>query len=193
MSTTALFVDLLIIGIQVATWLILLIFIVFDYRWFSLEYIKGSETAIAIMLLPMFYPTGIFIDNLADYILHSWRDNIRERYNLDENQTVSKLLTTLKDDRLSDYFDYVRIRIRISRSSAFNFMLITILSIVFTLSRLGSVLGESKWVVIIFEFFVGAFFVALAMYSWFSITDTFYKKLKQGWQMMRPEVVAPTD
>src|SRR3954466_1712965 len=126
MSTTALFVDLLIIGIQVATWLILLIFTVFDYRWFSLEYIKGSETAIAVMLLPMFYPIGIFIDNLADYVLHSWRDDIRKKSGLDEDQTITKLLTTLKDDKLSEYFDYVRIRIRISRSSALNFMLITI-------------------------------------------------------------------
>jgi hypothetical protein len=192
MSTTALFVDLLIIGIQVATWLILLIFTLFDYRWARLEYIKDSETAIAIMLLPMFYPIGIFIDNLADYVLHSWRDNIRKKYDLVENQTITKLLTTLKDERLSDYFDYVRIRIRISRSSALNFTLITILSIVFTLSRLGFVLGESKWTVAAFELIVGVCFIALAVYSWFSITDTFYKKLKQSWEMMPQEVVAPS-
>ena len=187
MSTTALFVDLLIIGIQVATWLILLIFTVFGYNWFSLDYIKERETVIAVVLLPMFYPVGIFIDNLADYILNSWREKIWEKYDSSKKQTVSRLLTTLKDDRLSDYFDYVRIRIRISRSSALNFTLITILSVIFTLTRLGTVLGDSKWTVVAFELVIGAFFIGLAIYSWFSITDTFYRKLKQGWEMM------PTD
>jgi hypothetical protein len=40
-----------------------------------------------------------------------------------------------------------------------------------------------------FEIVFGVSLIVLALYSWFRITDTFYKKLKQGWQMMPMEEV----
>ena len=41
---------------------------------------------------------------------------IRDKYVQDKSQTVMGLLMTAKDDKLSAYYDYLRIRIRISRS-----------------------------------------------------------------------------
>ncbi len=70
MNTTLLFVDLLISGVQVGIWLCLLVasFVGFDPA--ALKELKGWEVAIAAALLPILYPAGVFVDNLADDLLH---------------------------------------------------------------------------------------------------------------------------
>ena len=50
-----------------------------------------------------------------------------------------ELLMMAKDDKLSDYYDYLRTRIRISRSSALNFLLIAVIFPIFARTRLNEV------------------------------------------------------
>ena len=63
MSTTLLFVELLIAGIQVVVWLVLLVLCVFGYQWAAaLPFTLLSEwqALIAVIVLSFVYVLGIF-------------------------------------------------------------------------------------------------------------------------------------
>lgn len=184
MNTTSLFIDLLISGIQVALWLCLLIASVLGFDPKILKEIKGWEVVLAVALLTIVYPVGIFIDNLADELLRPIGRKIRKQFHLDDSPSVMKLLTRTKDDSLSRYFEYVRTRIRISRSSAFNFALITIFGELFILTRWSPAFGVPRWLLAVLIGILGIALTALAFYSWYRITVTFSKKLAYGFALL---------
>jgi hypothetical protein len=184
MSTTALFVDLLIIGIQVAIWLGLLFLSLFGFDWIDRLKVQGWEATIGVLLLPVVYPVGVFIDHLADALLSRWRKRIRDKYVQDKSQTVMDLLMTAKDDKLSTYYDYLRIRIRISRSSAFNFAVIAVLFPVFAAIRLNGRAGVSSGFVAATVALASAAVAGLALYTWVGLTHLFYEKLVHGLQIV---------
>ena len=164
MNTTSLFVDLLISGIQVALWLCLLIGSVLGVDPKLLKEIKGWEVMLAAVLR-----------------------KIRQPFHLDDSPSVMKLLTRTKDEFLSRYFEYVRIRIRISRSSTLNFGLITIFGELFILTRWQPAFGLSRWLLAILVGSLGLALTAFAFYSWYRITLTFSKKLAYGLMLLPGE------
>lgn len=184
MSTTTLFVDLLIIGIQVAVWLVLLILCVFGYRWIDVDILRGWEAPLGLTLLGVVYPIGIFVDNLADALLGRWRDAIRDKYVTEPSQNVMTLLMTARDDRLAAYYEHLRVRIRISRSSAFNFGMIAVLFPIFTTCWVQSFGGVSKWLVAGVVGGLSATIASLALYTWSAVTHGFYEKQVRGLQVL---------
>lgn len=187
MSTTSLFVDLLISGIQVAMWLCLLVGCILGADTSILGKIKEWDAVLAVLLLPIVYPVGIFIDNLADDLLRPINRRIRRRLLLDETSTVMKLLSETKDDFLSRYFDYVRTRIRISRSSALNFALITLFGELFVWMRWQPSFGAKQGVWMGMIALLGGLLTSLAVFSWYRITTTFSKKLAYGLTLIGDE------
>lgn len=195
MGTTSLFVDLLIIGIQVAAWLVLLVLSLFGFHWIDPGQVKGWEATIGILLLSIVYPIGVFVDHLADALLSGWRKRIRDKYIKDKSRTVMDLLMAAKDDKLSAYYDYLRIRIRISRSSVFNFAIIAVLFPIFVAVRLGGVAGMPISLLAVVVAVGSAAIAGVALYTWVSLTHGFYEKLVQGLQILarlRAEVAVGT-
>jgi len=181
MSTTALFIELLITGLQAAIWLILLILCVLGFDWINPERLKGFEAMIAVLLLPIVYPAGVFIDYLADRLFNRWEMKIRETYNLSKGWSAMRLLMQTKDPALASHFGYIRSRIRISRSSAFNFALITITGVTFTSVRCGNVPQFPFWRTIFLETVIGATLTALAIMAWRHINHSFFKWVVRGY------------
>ena len=184
MTTTVLFIEHLITGFQAAVWITLFVFSLFGFDWFDLDQIKGLETIAAILVVSVVYPLGVFIDNIADDIFKPWNRKIRNKYVRDESLSVRKLLITTKDETLASYLGYVRTRIRISRSAALNFALITVASVILTFTRLQAALGSSFWKLTIFELVVGPILTIIAIWSWFRITQTFAKQVARGFEMI---------
>lgn len=183
MSTTALFIELLITGVQAAIWLALLILCLFGFDWINPERLKGFEVMFAVILLPIVYPTGIFIDYLADRLFNPWEMKIRKAYNLKNTQTALKLLVETKDQTLASHFTYIRSRIRISRSSALNFALMTIASVCLTVIRLRNIPGFPFWRTILLEVSMGLSLSALAALAWRQITHSNYKWVVRGYNI----------
>jgi len=183
MSTTALFIELLITGIQAAIWLALIIFCLLGFDWINPERLKGFEVLLAVILLPIVYPAGVFIDNLADNLFRPWELKIRELYNLKKTQTALTLLMRTKDQSLASHFSYIRSRIRISRSSAFNFALMTIASVAFTVVRLRGVSKFPFWRTLLLEIFIGFSLTALAALAWRHINHSFFKWIVKGYDI----------
>lgn len=178
MSTTSLIIEFLIVGIQVAIWLGLIFLSIFGIDWFVLEKIKGFEIMISVLALPIVYPIGIFVDNLADSLLDKWNRKIREKYIPDKSLSVSKLLVVAKNEWLAAIFDYGRARIRISRSTALNFLIITIVLPIFILTRLGPTFGGSTQQVAALGFVTCALITIFALWSWQHITHIIGRRLE---------------
>src|ERR1700750_730288 len=153
MSTTSLFIELLITGVHTFLGLILLFLCFFGFDWINLERIKDSEAVLAVLLLPIVYPIGIFVDYLADEVLRPWEIKIRQQFLQNSTQSAMKLLIEMKDPSLSNHLGYIRSKIRISRSSTLNFALMTVTGIAFTIIRCGGIPNFPFWQALIFEIF----------------------------------------
>lgn len=184
MSTTALLVDLLIIGIQTATWITCLVLTLYGINWIEPAKLKGWEVTIGVLLLSLVYPLGVFMDNLADDLLSGWRKRIRKRHLPNDTRTVLELLMTAKDDKLSAYYDYLRSRIRISRSTALNYLLITILSPIYVVVRHGGVIELPVLSICVTLLVFSALVAGLALYTWVRLMDSFYFKMKEGYEIV---------
>ena len=184
MSTTAVIIEHLISGLQAILWVFLLVLAVFGYEWVPLEQVKSISPEVTVVAFAIVYPIGIFFDEVADRVFHPWTNKIRQsrlqREGLkaeDGDITAFYLLQRTDDEFLRSYFNYIRMRIRISRSAAFNFGLTTFLAVVFTSLRL-----SVGWKVIAMELFLGSSLTLLAVFAWYRFSDTFVKQIARVWK-----------
>lgn len=182
MSTTLLFVELLIIGIQASVWLFLLSIIMFGSNWLS-TIINASmwETMTAVILLSFSYAIGIIIDRIADLTFGKWDKAMTN--NAIPNPSVPTAVIRYKlgkdNENLNRQFEYIRSRIKISRASSINFALGTIFGIWVVLQQI--TIPKERMAYIIAISIAGFLFTIGAVYSWHELTRTYLSLLKNGW------------
>lgn len=184
MSTTAIIVEHLISGLRAAIWLTLLILTLLGYDWLELNHAKDFAAQISFVALALVYPIGIFIDEVADFLFAKWSEKIRakrfqcENVNIDVN-TVSafQILHVTKDDFLRSYFNYIRMRIRISRSAALNFFACSMTALAFTVFR-----TAYSWKLLATELIVGCLLTFLAIWAWYRVSDIFAKQVSRAYK-----------
>jgi hypothetical protein len=184
MNTTSIVIEHLVIGFQALTWMALSVLALFGYHWIDSEWFV-SETVAIILSLLIVYPLGIFVDEMADRIFMPLTKRLRRKREIPSTDTVYRLLILLNNDSTTQYFQYLRSRIRVARSSTLNFALITIASVWFSLSRLSSQLAEIISSVVFFEIMAGIFLTLLALFSALFMNATFAKRLKWGYDALR--------
>jgi hypothetical protein len=175
MNTTTILVEHLISGVQAMIWFILLTLSVFGFEWINLEKLKGFETILSFVALVFAYPLGVFIDNLSDILLLNKSKKIKLKHIKNEKLNVGYVLDKASTP-LGNYFTYTRMRIRIGRVTFINFILVTMMLVIFTKVRLSQYLLNSVNWVIFWEITTGIFMIAFAFWNWNSITNTFYEK-----------------
>lgn len=140
MGTTALFAEVLIIGIQGITWIMFLVLSIFGHSWIMdlKTTVEGWATLTTIILLAVFYTFGIIIDrcfiaftricNPSKWLSsRSWvKKKAKEVF--DE---VNMPLIYSREGTLALNQTYLATRLRIVRATFFNFLLILVTSIVF--------------------------------------------------------------
>lgn len=120
MTTTHLFVELVVIGIGTFTWVFLLIMTFFDYNWISK--IQHFHIMATIPLLSIIYLLGIISDRVSDSVFDKfWGKAMREKWfdNTKDFYDAYSLVFT-RSDHLSDLHHYGRSRLRIVRGWALN-------------------------------------------------------------------------
>lgn len=137
------------------------------------------------MGLAAIYPIGIFVDELADYISHPWIKRIRDRRFHSEgldpdnsNLQAMYLLQRTDDDFLRSYFNYIRMRVRVSRSTALNLALTTAAAVIFSIVRFRHSQGFA--LVIFAEILIGVLSTTLATWVLSRVSDTFAKQLARA-------------
>lgn len=184
MSTTNLFVELIVIGVSAFIWLVLFIFSVFGYAWVPIDLLSSPSAAVAV--LAVIYVLGIISDRIADTVFNwIWSDDLRGPYfqDIGEYYKARRLILT-RSERLSDLLEYGRSRIRICRGWAFNSILITISLNTFLWMNLSD--KSSIWAISIFSSISLLVFAFAAWFAWQKLIKTEYRKIKEQAEFFAP-------
>ena len=80
MSTTSLFVELIVVGVGAAIWLALLTLALFGYEWVQVPADKALSIPAAIPILAVVYVLGIVSDRMIDILFHRlWGTKLRSQ------------------------------------------------------------------------------------------------------------------
>ena len=130
MSTTSLFVEILIIGIEALVWLGLFLSLVWNPGPYLdiFKHYKDYAALFTTLLLALAYVIGIIIDRLAD----SFYKILRYHSDAPLPAPVGKmrLLIMHGSEGMAKFLDYQRSRLRIARATVFNLLLTLIVIVI---------------------------------------------------------------
>src|SRR6266542_5096725 len=128
MNTTAVFIEILIVGIEAGVWLGLLIMSIFGTGAIDRSTFDGWQSLASFLLLSAAYVLGIVIDRVADSF-YSW---LRDKTSFGEqwlqrlgsprpgkpaSVSTMRLAVMAKDDGRAKFLEYQRSRNRIARAT----------------------------------------------------------------------------
>jgi hypothetical protein len=153
-----------------------LLLTVLDYKWINGEKIAGLSPLLSVLTLSIAYPIGVFIDNwVGKSLVKRLSGKRRAQYITDGFSVGLVVQTRLNSSWLASYLDNRYSRIRLSRSSAINFLLIAITAPVFVLTRVG---GDQALPIALVVCLLSLTVVFLASFSWSKLTDKFYREMQ---------------
>ncbi len=194
MSTTLLFVELLIVGLQVCVWIFMLTIIAFGTNWF--QAIKSSglsdwSTLLTILILSFAYSFGIIVDRLADKAFSKWEKRLRKKITPDYPYTTKmKIELGEKYKIFENQFEYTKSRLRIARASSLNFGISTILAFLLILVRFKTTF-ETNWVLLLVTSGIGIAITAGAIFSWAKLTKTYLGLVESAYKTHASPRVQP--
>jgi hypothetical protein len=181
-GTTNLFVELVVIGVGAAAWLVLLVLAAFGWAWVPVE--RAFSSTALVPLVSVVYLLGIVSDRIADTLFERWWVPRLRRERFPEiaayHDARRDILT--RSARLADQLEYGRSRLRICRGWALNAVLTALALDLFLWRRVG---GPAAARLALFG--TGAL-LALAWgcwYSWRALTVTEYRKVAEQADYLR--------
>jgi hypothetical protein len=190
MTTTLLFAELLIIGLEGGIWLsffLLSIFGVSNLEKFLLIFKDWQLIAITIFL-PLLYVIGIIIDRTADQLFRTRERKIEQEIigDLDVSPSVMRFSLGTQNDILNQQLEYSRTRLRIVRASSINFLLIALSISTFLLTRVMTIPSSVLWGYVGLTLILGGIFSYAAFLSWRSLTRGHLKLAKAMYDYQNP-------
>jgi hypothetical protein len=184
MSTTNLFVELLVIGVGCAGWLTLLTLAVLGYDSVLVKGLLSTPPA-AVPALALIYLLGIVVDRVADATLQSVRAQRRcLKYYSTENECYQQRGYVLSTSTyFAKQFEYSRSRQRICRGWILNAVLLAISVNVFLIARPGVIAHPIR-----VSAFVTPTLLLLGVACWFAwekLADTELKRIRDQAEWLR--------
>ena len=187
MSTTAIFAELVVGGLQSLAWLLLLVMVVLGVP--ASIPTAGSWPVDAGIVLSVAYTFGVLFDRLWDVILSMTRiDQFVRR----SNRAIQLTQMDLQRRRIfnrdaavaAEFVNYNRCRMRVARASMFNFILITVFACILAF-QLDQQLGSGAWIVIAL---VGLGLTGVAIVAYVSLSRTYERCLQvaSDYEVMSP-------
>ena len=168
MQTTSIYIELVIIGAQVLTW-VFTIFALIDDRIVSALKNGLSSVPIAIMLLGLCYVVGVVFDRIAEWVFHKPEKKIRRKQEVPED-IITHHLFVPKDGAS---FDYFKSGTRIVRGTILNVLPATIAASIYLIVHHFSI------AIAVAIFISGFLFCALCLVVYHRIVFTYYKRVKK--------------
>lgn len=189
MSSTAMFIELLVVGFEALIWIALLIGTLFGVDWVpSLQDIFAhAEILVTAILIGLAYLLGIIIDAITDAILEKWE--VRIVRSVQGEKKVSKLdmlthaISTIESARA--VLRYPRSRIRILRSSMFNLGLISVGALCLLWTRF-SVQSSLRTGLTLFIVTAGLILTGASVYAYWHL-EGFYWELVNSFYLTATE------
>jgi hypothetical protein len=131
MATTAVFAEILIVGLQVEAWLVLVLLSIFGTEWIDLDPLGDFAALLTVVVLGLAYVLGIIVDRLADTLLDRFertKPGKRVKRRFSKNKKLVKpakvatmrMMVMLESDGATRFLDYQRSRWRIARATVVN-------------------------------------------------------------------------
>ena len=118
MTTTSLFVELIVIGVGALGWLTMALLAIFGYQW--VDFGKLSSLAGLVPALAVIYVLGITVDRIADQVFGPLARRLQSRsFATREDYERAKDLMYVRSP-LRDLMEYNRSRLRICRGWVVN-------------------------------------------------------------------------
>lgn len=186
MSTTDLFVEIIVIGVGATIWIVLLALSIFGYSWVP----SGQVFSLASLLpiLAITYVLGIVTDRVADTLFDKlWKPSLAQQfYQQDGDDYDDRRYIYLRSEQLAHLLEYGRSRLRICRGWTLNSLLILGSFNLFIQLQLPH--ASLKLTAFLF----GNLFLVLLTYclwfSWKQLTLADYRKVKRqsAWLKTQP-------
>ena len=147
MNTTSFFVELIVIGVGAAIWIVLGVLSVFGVSWLSTSsFNKDLGLLLVVPALSLIYVLGIIIDRGADWVFGPWSRALQRReFTSAEEYYRARTIVYARHEALTDLYEYGRSRLRICRGWALNAVLILIAFDVFTARQMSADLEGRLW------------------------------------------------
>ncbi|WP_152051008.1 hypothetical protein [Tautonia marina] len=175
MNTTALFVELLVIGAGAVIAVVLAIVGLCGHEWVPL--VKSVEWLLLGPLLAISYVLGIVVDRLADDAFEVWIDKRRTNtFGTKDAYHQTRYAVLSRHEALRFILEYGRSRLRIARGWTLNCIMIFVAMQAYAFSRLE---GSTRWQVAL----IGGSAILLlglaTLYTTTQLATTELKKLKE--------------
>jgi hypothetical protein len=183
MSTTNLFVELVIIGIGASIWLTFTLLCVFGYAWIPLDWSNPVAHLEKIITVPALIPTlavayvfGIVVDRIADLTFQGWDRKLRQKH-FSQSVDYQRARTVIYDQSpsLRDWFQYGRSRLRICRGWTINSSLCIITTNAFIWMWLPA--DSPRLHLSLFGSVAFGILAVGALSAWYRLADGEYKRL----------------
>ena len=177
MNTTNLFVELLVIGVGAALWVLLVVLSVFGYQWIPIQQ-DVSWLALG-PLLSISYLLGIIIDRIADMLFEIfWGNKLRGDWFPEKiNYYNARRRILLASERLSDMLEYSRSRLRICRGWTFNAVMFAICLNIFVWTQLAW--WHLATVTSIFGTIAMLLLALASWYAWKRLSLSEYRRIRE--------------
>ena len=172
MATTAVFAEILLVGVQALIWIALAAMIVVGpekvtaLEWEALD---SWSALLSFVALGLAYAAGVVVDKLADVFFEALVRPLLVGKK-DPEHGKKRLFVRLHGGDMTTFLDYVRNRLRIARATALNIALIT---------------GFAAWLVpggaakvLVACFGISAF--GLTVFAWTQLDATWTARLEQA-------------
>ena len=175
MTTTAIFAELLVAGLEAVVWLTVLILAFTGPSSLSKfgTFQAWAAAPITVALVGLSYALGVIVDRLADSLLRKFDRSFRRDTFGDEDFPIgrTRVIAAFKSPELANYLGYIRSRMRIARALTFNLVFTTIATALYAARQT----RVPWWIVLA----IGAVLVFGTGYAWRRISTTFYRRLRQ--------------
>lgn len=187
MSTTSLFVELIVIGSGVFLWLLITGLAMFGFDAIPLS--QSVLIASAIPVLSLIYVFGTVWDRLSDSLFgRIWGDGLRTSAFEDIAEYYdSRRLILTQSPALSELLEYGRSRLRICRGWTLNSPMIG-LSLEYLLLKNQDLVDNTPLACIVVAVIAAALTLG-CWFAWSSLTKSEYRKVKEQAQYFRNRTV----
>ena len=188
MSSTAMFVEILIIGIQTAIGITICLITCCGSTWISeiLIHVKNWESLITIILLAIIYTVGIIVDRIGDSFFlfvnpkRILQKNLWIQQWIEQAHTDIRIKILAQEGQVSTLIDYIRSRIRILRATSLNIVMITISIVAYIVIRLQTNTAMIKWGLVVVIITSGSVLFLITVITWGMLELTYSTRLKQA-------------
>ncbi len=151
MATTAVFAEIVVIGLQIEAWIALLVLTIFGVDWIQFGLLDEWVSLITIVAVASAYVLGVVGDRLADSLV------AKLAHGEDPSFREERLRVMYARKEWGTFLEYQRSRLRVARGTSVNAAITAVMSVAYSVSA-----GASEWVVA--TVFILAAVVAVA--SW---------------------------